>query len=52
MRLKVKGRMGRPKRTSKRLVEEEGMKVGLRRRYVLCRSQWSVIVNKIAAGLR
>ena len=33
-------------------VEEEGMKVGLRRKDALCRSKWSVGVNKIAAGLR
>ena len=35
----------------KKQVEEESMKVGLRREDALCRSKWSVGVNKIAAGL-
>ena len=43
---------GRPKRTWKQQVEEEGMKCGLRREGSLCCSKWSVSVNKIAAGLR
>ena len=43
---------GRPKRTSKKQVEEERIKVRLRRKYALCCSMWSVDVNKIAAGLR
>ena len=43
---------GRPKRTWERQVEEESMKVGLRRKDVLCRLMWSVGVNKIVAGLR
>ena len=43
---------GRPKRTWKKQVEDESMKVGLRRKDALCRSKWSVSVNKIAAGLR
>ena len=43
---------GRPKRIWKRLVEEESMKVGLRRKDAFCRSKWNVGVNKIAAGLR
>ena len=43
---------GRSKRTWKKQVEEECMKVGLRRKDALCRSMWSVGVNKIAAGLR
>ena len=43
---------GRPGRTCKRLVEEECVKVGLRRKDALCRSKWCVGVNKIAAGLR
>ena len=43
---------GRPKRTWKRQVEEESVKVGLRREDALCRSKWSVGVNQIAAGLR
>ena len=42
----------RPKRTWKMLVEEESMKVGLRKKDAPCRSMWSVGVNKIAAGLR
>ena len=33
-------------------VEEESMKVGLRRNDALCRSKWSVSINKIAARLR
>ena len=43
---------GRQKRTWKTQVEEESMKVGLRREDALCRSMWSVSVNKIAAGLK
>ena len=43
---------GRLRRTWKKLFEEESVKVGLRREDVLCRSQWSVGINKIAAGLR
>ena len=43
---------GRTKRTWKNLVEEESVKVGLRREDGLCRSKWSGGVNKIAAGLR
>ena len=43
---------GRPKRMWKRQVEEESMKVGLRRKDALCRSKWIVGVNKIDAGLR
>ena len=43
---------GRPKRTWKLQVEEESVKVGLRREDVLCRSKWSVKVSKIAFGLR
>ena len=35
-----------------RQVEEESMKVGLRRKDALSCSKWSVGVNKIAAGLR
>ena len=42
----------RPKRMCKKQVEEESMKVGLRRKDALCRSNWSVSINKIAAGLR
>ena len=43
---------GRQKRTWKKQVEEESMKVGLRRKDAHCRSRWSVVINKIAAGLR
>ena len=43
---------GRLKRTWKKQVEEESVKVGLIREDALCRSKWSVDVNKIAAGLR
>ena len=45
-------RKGRPKRTWKRQVNEESMKVGLRRKDEFCLSKWIVDVNKIAAGLR
>ena len=38
--------------TWKKQIEEESMKVGLRRKDALCRSMWSVGVNLIAAGLR
>ena len=41
-----------PKRTWKKQVEEESVKIGLRREDALCRSMWSVGVNQIAAGLR
>ena len=44
--------MGWPKRTCKGQVEEESIKVVLRRKDALCRSRWSVGGNKIAAGLR
>ena len=43
---------GRLKRTWKKQVEEESVKVGLRMEDALCRSKWSVGVNPIAAGLR
>ena len=36
----------------KKQVEEESMKVGMRRKDVHCRSKWSVGINMIAAGLR
>ena len=41
-----KGRL----RMWKKQVEEESVKVGLRREDALCCSKWSVSVNKIAAG--
>ena len=43
---------GRPKRTWKKQVEDESMKIGLRREDTLCQSKWSVGVNQIAAWLR
>ena len=46
------GKKGRPKRTWKKQVEEESVKVGLRREDALCRSKLSVDVYEIAAGLR
>ena len=42
---------GRPMRMWRKQVEEESMKVGLRREDTFCRSKWSVGVNKIAAWL-
>ena len=42
----------RLKRTWKKQVVEESVKVGLRREDALYRSMWSVDVNQIAAGLR
>ena len=40
------------KRTWKKQVEEESVKVGLRGVEALCRSKWSVSVNQIAIRLR
>ena len=40
------------RRTWKNQVEEESVKVGLRREDALCRSKWSVGVNQIAAKMR
>ena len=40
-----------PKRTWKKQVEEDSVKVGLRREDAICLSKWSVGVSKIAAGL-
>ena len=42
----------RPKRTLKKPVEDENVKIGLRREDVLCRSKWSVGVNLIAVVFR
>ena len=39
------------KRTWKKQVEEESVKIGLRRKDALCRSNWSVGVIQISAGL-
>ena len=41
----------RLKRTCIKQVEEDSVKVGLRRKDALCRSKWSVDINRIAAGL-
>ena len=43
---------GRPMRTLLKEVEEESVKVGLRREDTLSRPMWSVGVNRIAAGWR
>ena len=40
------------KRTWRREVEEESVKIGLRRVDGLCRSKWCVGINKIADELR
>ena len=42
----------RQKRAWSKQVEEESVKVGLRREESLCRSMWMARVNQIAAGLR
>ena len=42
----------RLKRTWKKQVEEENVKIGLRMEAALCRPKWSVGVNPIAAVLR
>ena len=51
--LEVEGqrKIGRQKRMWKKQLEEESMKVGMRRNDALCCSTWCVGVNKIAAGL-
>ena len=43
---------GWPKRTWKKHVEEDSVKVDLRREDALYQSKWSVGMNQIAAGLR
>ena len=43
---------GKQKRTLKKQVEEESVKVGLRMEDAICRSKWSAGANQIAAGLR
>ena len=47
----VEGRKG-GRRGHGRKVEEESVKVGLRREDALCCSKWSVGAKQIAAGLR
>ena len=42
----------RLKRTWKKHVEEESMKVSLRREDAIYRSKWCIVVNQIATGLR
>ena len=51
---KVEGqrKKGRPKRKCKKQIEEESVKVGLRREDALCRSKLSIGINQIVAGLR
>ena len=46
------GKKGKLKMTWKKQVDEESMKVGLRRKDALCRSKWSDGVNKIVVALR
>ena len=43
---------GRPKRTFKKKVDKENVKVGLRREDTLCQSKWSVGIDQIVAVLR
>ena len=43
---------GRPKWTWKKQVEEESVKVGLRREDAFCRSMWCVGINQIAVRFR
>ena len=43
---------GRLRRTWRKQVEEESVRVSLRREDALCQSRWSVGVNQIAAGWR
>ena len=42
---------GRPKRTRKKEVVEESVKFGLRRKDVLCRSNWMVGIDRTANRL-
>ena len=42
----------RLKKSWRKQVEEESVKVGLRREDALCRSKWSVGITQIVAGLR
>ena len=50
----VEGQMKKriPQMSWRKQVEEEIVKVGLRREDALCRTKWSVGVNQIAVGLR
>ena len=54
IRFEVEGqrKKGKLKRRWKNQVEEESVKVGLRREDALCWSRWSVEINQVAAGLR
>ena len=52
VRLKGQRKKAKLKRTWKRQVEEECVKVGLRREDELCRLMWRVGINQIVAGLR
>ena len=49
--VKCQWKRGRVRRTWKKEVVEESVKVGLRREDALCRSQWIIDINMIAAGL-
>ena len=51
MRLKVKGRKGRQKRTWKKQVEEERVEVGMSREQAPCRLKWIVGDNLIATKM-
>ena len=46
------GKKGRSKMTRMKQVEEESVKAGLKSDHAFCRSNWSVGINQIAAGLR
>ena len=50
--IEVEGKKNSLKKTWKKMVAEESMKVGLSREDVLSRSKWIVGVNQIAARLR
>ena len=43
---------GRPKRTWKKQVEKESVKVGVSREDAICQSIWSVVVNQTAVMVR
>ena len=43
---------GKPKKTWKKQVDKESVKIGLRMEDALCRSKWSIGVNQNAAVLR
>ena len=51
-KVRGQGKKGRQKRTWKKHVVEESVRVGLRREDAVCRLKWCVGINLIAAGLR